>query len=222
MTVIWSSHHDASPGWSSISTWFWQDTQAVGGRSGGSLSTIVSARALPRLIGPCKFAKSTSFWGKSHTRMIYKTISNSQSLERPSFENCVFINLTACLQILSCLSLTDMISRRVTTSLWSRSKISYREQQLPYCQARLWWISCLSVRLFAMDNPIWPIWLFDAVKNFPAWLPGMSFKRDALNHIGEMIHCVEAPFSFTKGEIVCLSYMCFERSKLIYKQLVLR
>ncbi|ETW77249.1 cytochrome P450 monooxygenase 26 [Heterobasidion irregulare TC 32-1] len=44
--------------------------------------------------------------------------------------------------------------------------------------------------------------LLPFLKNFPAWLPGMSFKRDALNHIGEMIHCVEAPFSFTKGEII--------------------
>ena len=30
----------------------------------------------------------------------------------------------------------------------------------------------------------------------------MSFKREALRHVGEMVITVEAPFSFTKGEIV--------------------
>ncbi|ETW77258.1 cytochrome P450 monooxygenase 4 [Heterobasidion irregulare TC 32-1] len=39
------------------------------------------------------------------------------------------------------------------------------------------------------------------LKYLPAWLPGMSFKRDALDHIEETIFTVDAPYSFTQGEI---------------------
>ena len=62
---------------------------------------------------------------------------------------------------------------------------------LPFCALRL---ARRFLSIYSQNN--------NAVKYLPAWLPGMSFKRDALDHIDETIFTVDAPYSFTQGEIV--------------------
>lgn len=42
---------------------------------------------------------------------------------------------------------------------------------------------------------------FPALKYLPAWLPGMSFKREAIRKWQQVQETVDAPFEFTKGEI---------------------
>lgn len=137
-----------------------------------------------------------------HTHNLWNDLK--QSVCRSSLQ-CFWssmICVTARPQALLWLLRMDMILPTLTTISSPMWKLLHKGRLLYCCLAQLSSTYFLSVRNLPTFTMPLKYSSCNTVKYLPAWLPGMSFKREALRHVGEMVITVEAPFSFTKGEIV--------------------
>jgi hypothetical protein len=73
----------------------------------------------------------------------------------------------------------------------------------------------------ASSGGIWPVDIFPFLKYIPTWVPGMGFKRNAIQWKAQMEEFVEKPYNFVWSNIVSIVHL-FSKSAISLERLRLR
>jgi hypothetical protein len=73
----------------------------------------------------------------------------------------------------------------------------------------------------ASSGGIWPVDIFPFLKYLPTWVPGMGFKRNAIQWKAQMEEFVDKPYNFVWSNIVSIVHL-FSKSAISLERLRLR